>query len=158
MPSFTFTAFTTVALAATTTTALPCLNSTRPHNTSTALVPTGTSSSPPCLNSTAPHGSNITARSGLGDTYTYYSGAGTVAAGWPAQSSWSDFESMFTANQVVMSGSCSQFGTADNSTAETADIKSAIQSIASSSGIDERFILAIVLQESNGCVRAPTTD
>jgi hypothetical protein len=33
-----------------------------------------------------------------------------------------------------------------------------IQSVASSTGIDPRFIFAIILQESNGCVRAPTTN
>jgi hypothetical protein len=33
------------------------------------------------------------------------------------------------------------------------DLKSAIQSVAKSSGVDERFILGIVMQESGGCVR-----
>ena len=57
-----------------------------------------------------------------------------------------------------MQASCTQFGAADNSASEISDIQSAIQSVGSSSGVDPRFILAIVMQESNGCVRAPTTN
>jgi hypothetical protein len=57
-----------------------------------------------------------------------------------------------------MSASCAQFGVADNSEDELNDLSSSIQSVGSSTGVDPRFILAIVLQESNGCVRAPTTN
>lgn len=58
----------------------------------------------------------------------------------------------------VISKSCSTFGQINNSDQESADLKTAIQSVAKSSGVDERFILAIVMQESGGCVRAPTTN
>ena len=37
-------------------------------------------------------------------------------------------------------------------------MSTSIQSVASSTGVDPRFILAIIMQESNGCVRAPTTN
>ena len=37
-------------------------------------------------------------------------------------------------------------------------LSSSIHSVAKSSGVDARFILAIVLQESNGCVRVGTTN
>jgi hypothetical protein len=57
-----------------------------------------------------------------------------------------------------MKASCAQFNQQDDSTQEISDIKSAIQSIGSSSGLDPRFILAIMMQESNGCVRVQTTD
>ena len=57
-----------------------------------------------------------------------------------------------------MSASCSQFGVADNTDAEISEISTAIQSVGASTGIDPRFILAIMMQESNGCVRAPTTN
>ena len=57
-----------------------------------------------------------------------------------------------------MKASCAQWSAADDSDQEISDIKSAIQSVASQSGVDERFILAIMMQESNGCVRVPTTD
>ena len=57
-----------------------------------------------------------------------------------------------------MSSSCTQWGVADNTDDEISEISTAIQSVASSTGIDPRFILAIIMQESNGCVRAPTTN
>lgn len=65
---------------------------------------------------------------------------------------------MWTANLVILTASCTQFSEANNSDDENADLKSAITSIASSSGIDARFILAIALQESKGCVRVWTTN
>jgi hypothetical protein len=58
----------------------------------------------------------------------------------------------------VISKSCETFGQTNNSDDESVGLKSAIQSVAESSGVDERFILAIVMQESGGCVRAPTTN
>jgi hypothetical protein len=65
---------------------------------------------------------------------------------------------MFTANEVIMADSCTQWNVPNNTPEENNDISSAIQSVAGSTGIDARFILAIVMQESNGCVRAPTTN
>jgi hypothetical protein len=64
----------------------------------------------------------------------------------------------FTANQVILADSCTQWNVPNNSPEENSDLSSAIQSVAGSTGIDPRFILAIVMQESNGCVRAPTTN
>lgn len=55
-------------------------------------------------------------------------------------------------NQILISASC------DNTEQETADIKDSIQSIAKETGVDERFILAIVMQESKGCVRVHSTN
>ncbi|KAK5121806.1 hypothetical protein LTR85_004681 [Meristemomyces frigidus] len=92
------------------------------------------------------------------DSYTMYTGDGTTGAGWPAQSAWVDFDSMFTANLAILKVSCSQFSQPDNSDSENDDLKSAIQSVASTSGVDARFILAIVMQESKGCVRVWTTN
>ncbi|KAJ8066620.1 hypothetical protein OCU04_005667 [Sclerotinia nivalis] len=87
--------------------------------------------------------------------YKMYTGDGSY---WPAMSAWTTFDTMWANSQAVMTTSCTQFGgAANNSPTEIADIKSAITSIAASSGIDSRFILAIVMQESGGCVRAPTT-
>ncbi|KAJ5949650.1 hypothetical protein N7454_001234 [Penicillium verhagenii] len=88
-----------------------------------------------------------------------FGGDGSTTDGWPTISEWiSSFDEMFEANEAVMSASCAQFDVADNSDAENADIKTAIQAVATSSGVDARFILAIVMQESNGCVRVQTTD
>ncbi|KYG50583.1 hypothetical protein M433DRAFT_41564, partial [Acidomyces richmondensis BFW] len=90
--------------------------------------------------------------------YKQYNGDGDTSQGWPSQSDWVNFEDMWTANMAYISISCTEFGQANNSPQESADVKSAIQSIASQSGVDERFILAIMMQESKGCVRAPTTN
>jgi hypothetical protein len=66
---------------------------------------------------------------------------------------------MWSANLAhVISKSCEAFGQINNSEDESADLKLAIQSVAKSSGVDERFVLAIVMEESGGCVRAPTTN
>ena len=86
-------------------------------------------------------------------SYQFYQGDGTTAQGWPAMSDWVDFDTMWTFNLPIMSQSCTQFGTANNSPDESADIKTAIKQVSSSSGVDPRFILAIIMQESNGCVR-----
>ena len=56
-----------------------------------------------------------------------------------------------------MKTSCAQWGVDDNSDQEMAEMKQAITSISTASGIDARFILAIILQESTGCVRVITT-
>jgi len=92
------------------------------------------------------------------NTYTVYGGTGEPDEGWPALSDWQTFDTMFSNNEAVMLAGCGQFGVPENTASEIADIKSAISSVASSTNIDSRFILAIVLQESNGCVRAPTTN
>jgi LysM repeat protein len=57
-----------------------------------------------------------------------------------------------------MQSSCAQWNVPDNTDDEINDMYNSIQSVASSTGIDARFIFAIIMQESNGCVRAPTTN
>ncbi|KAL3472387.1 hypothetical protein BJX99DRAFT_235667 [Aspergillus californicus] len=98
--------------------------------------------------------SHLTAR-----TYNVLGGNGKTAEGWPANDHWwPDFDEMFEANRDTMDNSCTQWGVANNSDEETDNISSAIKSVASDTGVDPRFILAIVIQESNGCVRAPTSN
>ena len=74
-------------------------------------------------------------------SYVQFTGSGD-APSWPAQSSWMDFDTMFDSNKDIMSGSCTQFSVANPSDSEISDMKSAIQSVGQSSGIDPRFILA----------------
>lgn len=94
-----------------------------------------------------------------GDVYVTYGGFGTVANGWPDMSAWvGNYDTMFNANRNVMRGSCSQFGVPNNSDAETNDIYNAIRQVSGETGLDTRYILAVMMQESNGCVRAPTTN
>jgi LysM repeat protein len=63
-----------------------------------------------------------------------------------------DISSSWELNKILISSSC------DNSDTETDQINEHIKSIASSSGVDERFILAIIMQESKGCVRVQSTN
>ena len=57
-----------------------------------------------------------------------------------------------------MAQSCSQFNVANDNSSEISGIYSAVQVISSETGVDNRFILAIIMQESGGCVRVPTTN
>jgi hypothetical protein len=62
------------------------------------------------------------------------------------------------ANQDFIKGSCKHNGWGDNNNdAETQAIKDSIESESEVSGVPKEFILAIMMQESKGCVRAPTS-
>jgi LysM repeat protein len=64
----------------------------------------------------------------------------------------------FTANTDNIQNSCTQWSVPNPTTDEINNIKSAITSVSASTNVDPRFILAIMIQGSNGCVRAPTTN
>jgi len=57
----------------------------------------------------------------------------------------------------VIRHGCSQWGVPSNSNEEISSLKEVINQVSVESSVDARFILAVVLQESNACVRAPTT-
>jgi len=145
-PAETSAAPTSTSAAATTllTSTLPSAATTYSPTSTYSAAPAPTSASAPASSASsapAPTSSSTGGSSGgSGDTYKTYSGDGTTGAGWPSQSDWTDFESMWTANMDYISISCAQFGQADNSDQESDDLKSAIQDVASSSGIDERFV------------------
>ena len=56
-----------------------------------------------------------------------------------------------------MKASCSAWGVPDDTDQEINDMRDSILSIGTLTGIDARFILAIIMQESTGCVRVITT-
>ncbi|KAK3080959.1 hypothetical protein LTS18_011566 [Coniosporium uncinatum] len=90
------------------------------------------------------------------DSYTMYWGNGDS---FPQKSQWVSFVDMFNNYKPHMFSSCSnQFGVPDNSGPEVGAIWDAIQQVSKETLIDHRFILAVVMQESSGCVRAPTSD
>ncbi|TID25338.1 carbohydrate-binding module family 50 protein [Venturia nashicola] len=95
---------------------------------------------------------------GTRDVYRMYTGTGQWTS-WPSMDQWvSSFDEMFAINKQVINSGCSQFNVATNSAQETSSVAKGIKTVAAETGIDPRFILAILLQESNGCVRAPTTN
>lgn len=94
-----------------------------------------------------------------GNTYKHYTGDGSVQAGWPNQSAWGSYDQLFNDNKPLMQQSCGNNGWgANNSADEINNINAAIKQVAGEAGVDSRFILAIVMQESVGCVRVPTTN
>ncbi len=99
---------------------------------------------------------NQDGRGSLQDQYTFYSGDGSS---WPAISSWESFDNMWQNNLAILGTNCqSLFGVAPNSADETQQIYNAIEAVAGKCYVDHRFILAIIMQETKGCVRAPTTN
>jgi len=108
---------------------------------------------------TALPAAGTTAKRGITDSYTYFQGDGSTAAGWPSQDSWGSWDDLWKANVPLMQKSCVWNGwVGDDSESEIQDISTAIQATAKSTGLDARFILAIMMQESKGCVRVPTTN
>ena len=129
-----------------------------PPTSTTAALTTSTPATPPSSTSAAPSASSAPAPASTGKAVSY-TGDGSVAQGWPAMSDWvSSFDTLYDLFLPSLMVSCSQFGQSNNSPDEIANLKSAIQSIGQSTGVDSRFILAIVQQESGGgCVRAWST-
>ncbi|KAI1615422.1 glucan 1,3-beta-glucosidase [Exophiala viscosa] len=90
------------------------------------------------------------------DVYNFYSGDGSVEQGWPPISSWLSFNAMFRNVEPYIGQGCVD-GVPANSPSETDNIRDSIIAVANQSYMDPRFILAVVMQESNGCVRVVST-
>ncbi|KAJ6790245.1 hypothetical protein PWT90_07259 [Aphanocladium album] len=92
------------------------------------------------------------------NSYKFYTGDGSAKAGWPAISAWGSYDQMWNTNLPLIQQACANNGGfANNSPAETQSIKDAVKLVSGETGVDERFILAIIMQESKGCVRIKTT-
>lgn len=65
--------------------------------------------------------------------------------------------SRYRSNTPQMRASCAQWGVPANSDQELAEMRDSILNVGAATNIDPRFILAVVLQESTGCVRVITT-
>ncbi|KAF2665286.1 hypothetical protein BT63DRAFT_60689 [Microthyrium microscopicum] len=109
----------------------------------------------------APHGASASAHQlskRSTDHYRMYVGTADAPV-WPVANEWWDtFDDMFKGNIEVIRNGCSQFHVPNNSDQEIATIFTATGDIGREVGMDPRFILAIMLEESNACVRAPTTN
>ncbi|KAM0258020.1 hypothetical protein ACHAQJ_004063 [Trichoderma viride] len=94
------------------------------------------------------------------DAYTLYLGNGTTAAGWPSKDSWVSFADMFNNYRLQMSVACQNMNwrLPNNEATEVQAIYDGIQTAANATGVDHRLILAVIMQESHGCVRVNTTD
>ncbi|KAK6330447.1 hypothetical protein TWF696_003339 [Orbilia brochopaga] len=104
-----------------------------------------------------PNNANIHDGPGVAvDSYTYYSGG---PESFPDMKRWISFEAMFQANIPLMKQSCgwNNWGP-NNSDRQITWIKRYIQQAAKASNVDHRAILAVIMQESAGCLRCPTTN
>lgn len=71
---------------------------------------------------------------------------------------WGSFNDLWTANQHIISRSCDTlYNATNNSDQETQDLYNAIKEVSRTTRVDHRFILAVIMQETKGCVRAGTT-
>ncbi|OXV06530.1 hypothetical protein Egran_05702 [Elaphomyces granulatus] len=89
--------------------------------------------------------------------YTFYQGDGSTNSGWPPMSSWLAFEDMFNGVEAFILNSCMQFDVSNPSGQEANQLRDHVQQLSQQAGVDPRFSLAIIMEESGGCVRAPTT-
>jgi hypothetical protein len=87
-----------------------------------------------------------------------YTGNGSIAAGWPAELTWVSFHDLWCINQHIIARSCSSdYNTTDNSDQEMQELQDAINVVSHETRVDHRFILAAIMQETKGCVRAATS-
>ncbi|OCT53794.1 putative exo-beta- -glucanase protein [Cladophialophora carrionii] len=92
------------------------------------------------------------------NNYIQYTGDGSSKAGWPSDLSWISFNDMWVANQNIISRSCNRLYDVPNMTfLEIQDLYDSIKLVSQQTRVDHRFILAAVLQETKGCVRAKTS-
>jgi hypothetical protein len=92
----------------------------------------------------------------LRDVYSTFQGDGSLSSKWPAKSQWVSFNAMWNHVRSGLGHNCTG-RVRSNSARETQDIRNAILSVSAKILIDPRFVLAVVLQESNGCVRVAAT-
>jgi len=137
----------------------PTAESSPPVSSSASSAsPTDASSAPSSYSSATPTSGGGDDQSQGGAYIRTYKGDGSTNAGWPSQNEWLSFDDLWDANQKILKSSCSSaFSQTDNSDQELDDIKSSIEDVSSSTRVDKTFILAIMLQESNGCVRVQAT-
>ncbi|KAK5936849.1 hypothetical protein PMZ80_010968 [Knufia obscura] len=124
----------------------------------TAILATLASAAPVFNNARSPKIQDGSVADVAASQYLQFYGDGSADAGWPEKSSWIDFQTMFDTNAELMKQSCSnnQYG-ADNTDDEIGMIYWGIQNAAEQTHVDQRFILAVIMQESGGCVRVHTT-
>jgi len=87
----------------------------------------------------------------------YHQFSGTVDQ-FPSPSEWVSFDSMWEANLPILSTSCSWWNQEENTPHQLEMMRNYTQMVARASHVDHRAILAIILQESGGCLRVPTTN
>lgn len=92
------------------------------------------------------------------NAYVMYTGNGSAAAGWPVEQSWVSFNEMWITNKHIIDRSCDLlYKQPNNNDQESLDLYDAIKQVAHETRVDHRFILAVIMQETKGCVRAASS-
>lgn len=96
-----------------------------------------------------------------GVPYTRFIGDGGLIGGsdpdtyWPLKNLWITLDDMVAMNRKVMLESCAQYSVESNNDTDINNLRDMIMEVSHDKMVDATFILAIVLQESQGCVRRP---
>ena len=128
-----------------------------PTSTAKQTASTATGASSAAAGASSNDANSTSSGSAGGDTYKLYKGDGSSSAGWPSMDKWvGEFGSMWDSNLPLIKKACPS-GVPANSDSENDQLKAAIQKAATGAKLDPRFVLAVVMQESKGCVRVPST-
>ena len=93
------------------------------------------------------------------DAHDSYKCYGNTADTMPSKDKWASWDSLWEGNQKLLKTACSNLGQGtDNTEEQNKWIGDAIQKVAKDTMVDARFILAIVMQESHGCVNVGATN
>lgn len=154
-----FNAITVISLLAAFTSALPIHSSAHGRRHSHRLAKKSAFGAGMQVTNKMAYSKNTIMDDGCGpgaDTYTFYSGP---ASNFPTTDKWVSFDDMFNANIPLMQGSCvwNNWGPANTMT-NVNRMKRYINNVARDSMMDHRVILAIIMQESGGCLHVPTTN
>lgn len=142
----------------TTTTTSSTVKSSSTSSTTTA-IPSVTNAA--AYTNGAANKNNANTNDGTGkaanDSYTCYSGDWTK---YPPKSQWLSFSTMWNYNKQNMYNACSNLGykTPNDNLTQLQQMYQGIQTVAEESQVDHRFILAVIVQESLGCVYVGATE
>ncbi|TVY12604.1 hypothetical protein LARI1_G009411 [Lachnellula arida] len=127
--------------------------------TPTGTIIGGISTLPPQPTSSALNSSSAAGGSTSG-TVAEQTFSGNGGQGWPTIDQWLSFDDLWSKNVKGM-GTCydatGKDPQAPTTSDEKTDIRASINSVSQTTGVDNRYILATILQESSGCVRAGMT-
>ena len=123
------------------------------------LIALGLAATAAALPTTSPKAKGLATRDGaFSDSYTMHWGDGSAGQGWTPIENWASWEQLWNYNSDKMRQTCGWNGYAPENTGDEINgIKKAIERYANEAQMDKRFILAVVMQESKGCVRVKTT-
>lgn len=89
--------------------------------------------------------------------YSFFQGDGSRAGGWPTHDQWISFNALWESVLPYIGKECVGSGATPNTDEENQQVRDAILTVSAQAQIDPRFVLAVAMQESTGCVRVQST-